>query len=78
MSPRTPQRRLAEPQKKNAIPRGGKAARGGKRVREKQEHKQEENIMKIWKRIGAMAMVTAFSALALTGCGAGGRSSGGG
>ena len=34
--------------------------------------------MKIWKRIGAMAMVTAFSALALTGCGAGGSSSGGG
>ena len=33
--------------------------------------------MKIWKRIGAMAMVTAFSALALTGCG-GGSSSGGG
>ena len=32
--------------------------------------------MKIWKRIGAMAMVTAFSALALTGCG-GGSSSGG-
>ena len=31
--------------------------------------------MKIWKRIGAMAMVTAFSALALTGCG--GSSSGG-
>ena len=31
--------------------------------------------MKIWKRIGAMAMVTAFSALALTGCGAGGSSS---
>ena len=34
--------------------------------------------MKIWKRIGAMAMVTAFSALALTGCGAGGSSSDGG
>ena len=33
--------------------------------------------MKIWKRIGAMAIVTAFSALALTGCG-GGSSSGGG
>ena len=31
--------------------------------------------MKIWQRIGAMAMVTAFSALALTGCGS---SSGGG
>ena len=31
--------------------------------------------MTIWKRIGAMAMVTAFSALALTGCGS---SSGGG